>query len=73
MKSIRIEDSPNAVIRGSFQAMIRAAEAARQEAIRTNTRLVLYRDGRVVYVDPRTGEEVGTPGDSPEGESSARR
>jgi hypothetical protein len=35
-------------------AMLRAAEHARRVAIQTGTPLVLWRDGRVVLVDPES-------------------
>lgn len=50
---------PNAPpeIRVSYEALLRAAERAREIAKQTGTYLVMWRDGRVVHVDPHTGEE----------------
>jgi hypothetical protein len=45
--------SKDPVIRGSLAAMRRAARAARALAIKTGTPLYVWRDGRVVNLNPR--------------------
>jgi hypothetical protein len=45
--------SKDPVIRGSLAAMRRAAKAARALAIKTGTPLYVWRDGRVVNLNPR--------------------
>jgi hypothetical protein len=44
--------SKDPVIRGSLAAMRRAARAARALAIKTGTPLYVWRDGRVVNLNP---------------------
>lgn len=45
--------SKDPVIRGSMAAMRRAARAARELAIKTGTPLYVWRDGRVVNLNPK--------------------
>ena len=45
--------SKDPVIRGSMAAMRRAARAARDLAIRTGTPLYVWKDGRVVNLNPK--------------------
>ena len=45
--------SKDPVIRGSLAAMRRAAKAALALAIKTGTPLYVWRDGRVVNLNPR--------------------
>ena len=45
--------SKDPVIRGSMAAMRRAARAARDLAIKTGTPLYVWRDGRVVNLNPK--------------------
>lgn len=45
--------SKDPVIRGSLAAMRRAARAARALAIKTGTPLYVWRDGRVVNLNPK--------------------
>jgi len=65
-----IEAAKDPALRGSLAAMHRAAQRAREVAIRTGTRLVMVRDGRLTYVDPATyaeirGDDLTGDGDSP--------
>jgi imidazolonepropionase-like amidohydrolase len=50
-----ISKAKNPDLRASLNAMRRAAEAARQTAIQTDTAIVIVQDGRVVRV---TAEEL---------------
>lgn len=50
MKQDNIERAQSAELRGSFSAMQRAAQAAVDLAIQTNTSIVVMRDGRRVRV-----------------------
>ncbi|MGE4243545.1 zeta toxin family protein [Ramlibacter sp.] len=45
-------DPPPAHVREAMQAMVRAAQRAREIARQSGTKLVLWRDGRVAHVDP---------------------
>lgn len=58
MNAKDIGEARDPLLRGSMPALVRAAERARQEALRTGTRLVQVRDGKLVYVDPATMEVV---------------
>lgn len=50
MKPRSIDEATNADLRGSFQALRRAAQRAREVAERTGTALVISRDGVVEYL-----------------------
>jgi imidazolonepropionase-like amidohydrolase len=50
-----ISKAKNPDLRASLNALHRAAEAARQTAIRTDTAIVIVQDGRIVRV---TAEEL---------------
>lgn len=50
MKQEDLPKARHADMRGSFAAMRRAAELARQTAIQTDTAIVLVRDGKLVRV-----------------------
>lgn len=45
-----IAGAKDPVLRASFAALCRAAELARQTAIRTNTHLVIVKDGRLTRI-----------------------
>ena len=49
-KSLEESNDPDWI--GSFRALQRAARWVREEARRTNTDLVIVRDGKVVHVHP---------------------
>ena len=50
MKLRSIDEATNADLRGSFQALRRAAQCAREVAERTGTALVISRDGVIEYL-----------------------
>ena len=52
MNSKSIEDADDSVLAGSFKALQRAARRAREDALRTNTELILAQDGKIVRVSP---------------------
>ncbi|HLS21692.1 MAG TPA: hypothetical protein VK058_03705 [Paenalcaligenes sp.] len=49
-----ISQAKDPFLRNSFEALKRAAQLAREEAIRTNTGIVVLREGRVVKVPAET-------------------
>ena len=66
-ESRRVREGEPACPDGSEVALValkRAAQRAREVAIQTGTPLLLWRDGRIVYVDPRSGAEVPPPQDA---------
>jgi len=50
-----IEQAKDPDLRASLAALRRAAQEAREVAVRTGTRLVLVQDGQVVRVRPNGG------------------
>lgn len=48
-----IEEAHSAVLRGSFAAMKRAAQRARETAARTGTAIVIMRDGVLEHFYPQ--------------------
>jgi hypothetical protein len=67
-----IEDAVNPDLRGSWPALHRAAQRARELAMQTGTAIVVSRDGVIEYIRPRpeTGkapvqEPQGPYGDTP--------
>lgn len=49
MKHLRAELPDDPVIRGSMAAMQRAAQMARDIAIQTDTAIVIWQDGQIVW------------------------
>lgn len=49
-----IDEAKNADLRGSFQALQRAARRARELATQTGTAIVVSRDGKLEYLAPET-------------------
>lgn len=45
-----IDEAKNADLRGSFQALQRAAQRARELAVKTGTAIVVSRDGKLEYL-----------------------
>jgi hypothetical protein len=54
-----IRNAKNKDLAGSLPAINRAAEAARELAVRTNTAIIVFRDGKIVRV---TAEELRKAG-----------
>lgn len=54
-----IEQASNADLRGSWPALRRAAERARQIAAQTGTAVVVVRDGAVQHIYPTPSDSVG--------------
>jgi hypothetical protein len=50
MTQQQLTEAKNPDLRGSLAAMQRAAELARQTAIKTNTAIIVVRDGQVVRI-----------------------
>ena len=67
MSARDISQAKNPDLRASLAALRRAAELARQTAIQTGTDLVIVSDGRLVLVDPVTGEERPYTPEAPAG------
>jgi hypothetical protein len=56
----------NSDMAGSLQAMLRAAQDAREIARRTGTPLVIWQDGKVVLVSPDSDQPIpGTEAKNP--------
>jgi hypothetical protein len=53
-----IECANSEILRGSWPALLRAAQRARQTAIQTNTALVISRNGVIEHIQP---EELMQP------------
>ena len=60
-----LDEAKNADLRGSFQALQRAAERARRVAVRTGTALVISRNGMVECRPPARTHQP-TPSASPQ-------
>jgi argonaute-like protein implicated in RNA metabolism and viral defense len=62
-----IRNAKNKDLAGSLPAIHRAAESARELAVRTNTAIIVFRDGKIVRVTAEElrkagfGLEVGAP------------
>ncbi len=52
MNTKDISEARDPLLAASLAAMGRAAEQARRQALMTRTRLVVWRDGRIRYIDP---------------------
>lgn len=61
-----IEEAATADLRHSRAALLRAAQRAREIAAQSGTALVIWRDGRLEFLDPVTGKpatpRVAEPG-----------
>ena len=55
MKPRSIDEATDADLRGSFQALRRAAQRAHEVAERTGTAVVISRDGIIEYLTPHSG------------------
>ena len=53
-----IENASSPDLRGSWPALQRAAQRARQIAAQTGTALVVVRDGTVEHIDPKSAQPV---------------
>lgn len=53
-----IENASSPDLRGSWPALQRAAQRARQIAAQTGTALVVVRDGTVEHIDPKSAQSV---------------
>ena len=60
-----IETATNADLRGSWLALQRAAQRARQIAAQTGTAVVVMRDGVLEHVYPQAGQAGTMPGAAP--------
>jgi hypothetical protein len=57
-----LESARNPDLRGSWDALLRAAKAARRTAILTNTDLIVSEDGRMRCIKPADLQEVASAG-----------
>jgi hypothetical protein len=57
-----LESARNPDLRGSWDALLRAAKAARRTAILTNTDLIVSEDGRTRRIKPADLQEVASAG-----------
>lgn len=57
MNTKDISEARNPLLLASLAAMRRAAEQARRQALMPRTRLVVWRDGQIRYIDPAMPEE----------------
>lgn len=55
-----LEMATNADLRGSWQALLRAAVRAREIAAQTGTALVVVRDGGVAHIYPQPASTVSS-------------
>jgi hypothetical protein len=55
-----IAEARDPLLPASVAAMNRAAEQARRQAVMTKTRLVVWRDGQIRYLDPSVAEHGST-------------
>lgn len=62
MKIKDINEAKDPVLRGSAAAMRRAAELARQTAIKTGTDLIIAKDGKLTRVSARALLEMSKNG-----------
>lgn len=60
MNTKDISEARNPLLPASLAAMKRAAEQARRQALMARTRLVVWRDGHIRYIDPAMPEEPDT-------------
>lgn len=56
MNTKDISEARDPLLSASVAAMKRAAEQARRQALMTQTRLVVWRDGQIRYLDPSVAE-----------------
>jgi len=63
MNTKDISEARDPLLSASLAAMKRAGEQARQRAVMTRTRLVVWRDGQIRYIDPSVAEH-GWTGDA---------
>jgi len=63
MNTKDISEARDPLLSASLAAMKRAGEQARRRAVMTGTRLVVWRDGQIRYIDP-SDEEHGWTGDA---------
>ena len=52
MKTKDISEAKDPAMRGSLNALLRPAAAARKIAIQTNTDLIIAKDGKIVRISP---------------------
>lgn len=57
MNTKDISEARDPLLSASLAAIKRAGEQARQRALMTRTRLVVWRDGQIRYVDPSVSED----------------
>ena len=57
MNTRDISEARDPLLSASVAAMKRAAEQARRQAVMTKTRLVVWRDGQIRYIDPSVAEQ----------------
>lgn len=67
-----LETARSSSLRGSFSALQRAAQRARQIAMQTGTRVVVVRDGVVLHVDPEHAERTEPITQEPIGTARSR-
>ncbi|WP_295885011.1 hypothetical protein [uncultured Thiohalocapsa sp.] len=60
MNTRDISEARDPLLSASVAAMKRAAEQARRQAVMTNTRLVVWREGQIRYIDPSVAEKGST-------------
>ena len=60
MNTRDISEARDPLLSASLAAMKRAGEQARQRAVMTRTRLVVWRDGQIRYIDPSVAERGST-------------
>lgn len=60
MNTKDISEARDPLLSASVAAAKRAAEQARRQAVMTKTRLVVWRDGQIRYVDPSVAEHGST-------------
>jgi hypothetical protein len=66
MNSKTIDQAKSADLRGSWPALLRAAQRARELAAQTGTELIVMRDGVLQRIRPQPNED-SMPATTPEG------
>ncbi|HMS16535.1 MAG TPA: hypothetical protein PKA37_06820 [Planctomycetota bacterium] len=63
MTTRNIQEAKDPDLRASTAAMKRAAEAARRTAIRTNTSLIIVKDGKLTRIPAQALRKAAPPAD----------
>ncbi|WP_058557266.1 hypothetical protein [Thiohalocapsa sp. ML1] len=73
MNTKDISEARDPLLAASVAAMRRAAEQARRQAVMTKTRLVVWRDGQIRYLDPSVPDGAKDAADAADGSAAVHR